>query len=231
VTAGPRRLRVLVADDNAVLRMGLGHLLAAEDGIELVGEAASGEEAVEMAAQLAPDVVLLDVRMPGSYDGIAAATQLVDRTAVVMLTYSGDPDVVRSALAAGVRGYLVHGDASPREIVQAVRDAVAGRTVLSQQVRQLLVQNLVASPRRPQDGAAVPPPAPGPVADAPDHHGLTEREREIMCLIAQGLENGEIADRLYITRHTLKNHITRIFLKLGVSNRAQAVALWLGARS
>ena len=213
----PRPIRVLVADDNAVLRMGLGHLIAADPGLELVGEAASGEEAVERTAEVSPDIVLLDVRMPGSYDGVAAATQLVHRAVVIMLTYNDDPDVVRAALATGVRGYLVHGDLRPPEIVQAVHDAVAGHTVLSERVRTLLVEHLVG-PRSPSRG-----PTPAVAGDS----GLTEREREIMDLIAQGMDNNEIAGRLYITRNTLKNHITRIFGKLGVTTRSQAVSYWL----
>jgi DNA-binding NarL/FixJ family response regulator len=217
MTDGP--VRVLIADDNAVLRMGLGHLLGDEPGIEVVGEATSGEHAVELAAELRPDVVLLDVRMPGSYDGVVAAGQLVDHTVVIMLTYSDDLDVVRAALAAGVRGYLVHGDVRPQQILDAVRDAVAGRTVLSPRVSALLVEQLVAAP------------AAEPARAAPPDHGLTARECEIMALMAEGLRNDEIAGRLFISGNTLKNHITRIFGKLGVTTRAQAVSYWLRERS
>jgi DNA-binding NarL/FixJ family response regulator len=221
---GRRRLRVLIADDNAVLRMGLGLLLSADPDIDLVGEASSGEEAMELAAELSPDVVLLDVRMPGSHDGISAAISLVGSTVVVMLTYSDDPIVVRAALKAGVRGYLVHGDVRPGEIVDAVKDAVSGRTVLSPRVSQLLVQHLVQEPT-PEDerrgGRAQPS------GDVSHRMALTPREREIMELLAHGLDNDDIAKRLFITRNTLKNHITRVFAKLGVTTRSQAVAYWL----
>jgi DNA-binding NarL/FixJ family response regulator len=223
--AGQARLRVLIADDNAVLRMGLGLLLSADPGIDLVGEASSGEEAMELAAELHPDVVLLDVRMPGSHDGISAAISLVETTVVVMLTYSDDPIVVRAALKAGVRGYLVHGDVRPGEIVDAVKDAVSGRTVLSPRVSQLLVQHLVQEPS-PEDerrGGR----AQQPSGEVSLRMALTPREREIMELLAHGLDNDDIAKRLFITRNTLKNHITRVFAKLGVTSRSQAVAYWL----
>ncbi|MDX6205295.1 MAG: hypothetical protein QOF39_1352 [Frankiales bacterium] len=223
----PVRLRVLIADDNAVLRMGLGQLLAADPGIELIGEASSGEEAMALAAELHPDVVLLDVRMPGSHDGISAAASLVGSTVVVMLTYSEDPVVVRAALKAGVRGYLVHGDVRPREIVEAVKDAVGGRTVLSPRVSRLLVDQLVNDTAEPDSRRTRLPRQP----DSGVRMALTPREREIMELLADGLDNDDIAKRLFITRNTLKNHITRVFAKLGVTSRSQAVAYWLRERS
>lgn len=244
-------VRVLIADDNAVVRMGLSTIFEMTEGIEVVGEAASGAEAVELAAALCPDVTLLDVRMPGSYDGVAAARELAPTTRVVMLTYSDDPDVVRAALTAGAAGFLVHGDSTPDEMIQAVRDAAEGRSVLSRRAGEVLVGLLTSGAG--VDSAAVasdgslgrhgehdvlgPGVEPQHVAAlagaAPPDLGLTARETEIMDLVAQGLDNAEIAERLFISRHTLKNHITRIFVKLGVTGRAQAVATWLshGPRS
>lgn len=214
---------VLVVDDNHVVRMGLRMLIDAVDGLTVVGEADSGEGCVDQVAALSPDVVLLDVRMPGVIDGVEAAGRISGDTAVLMLTYADDAVVITTALAAGAKGYLVHGDASPDQIVDGIRSVAAGRTYLNGRAGEVVV-GLLGNVPASIDSASDHAPA---VADL-----LTAREAEIMALIAQGMDNQAISGRLYISGSTLKNHITRIFDKLGVSNRAEAIVLWLkGAHS
>jgi DNA-binding NarL/FixJ family response regulator len=179
-------IRVLIADDNAVIRGGVRALLEAEaDDIEVVGEAATGREAIDLAERLQPDVVLLDIRMP-VMDGVEAAERLSGRFKVMMLTYSDDEPMVVGAIRAGAHGYLVHGRFDPDELARSVRDLAAGQQV------------------------------------------LTEREREVMGLITRGHSNRAIADELYISEKTVKNHIRNIYEKLAVGSRAEATARWLG---
>lgn len=208
-------LRVLVADDNAVIRAGLVSLLSLDEGLSVVAEASDGEQAVRLADELRPDVVLLDVRMP-RMDGIEAARVLGSRFPVLMLTYSDEPDIVHRALAAGARGYLIHGSFDTAALGQAVRGTVSGKSYLSPDAATVLV-----------DGArgAAPTP-PGRVS-----FGLSEREGEIMDLIAAGLTNGEIAKRLFLAEKTVKNHINRVFARMGARTRGEAIANWLGSRA
>ncbi|CAN5657442.1 response regulator transcription factor [soil metagenome] len=204
--------RVLIVDDNAVLRRGVASLLEAADGIEVVGEAGTGKEAIAMAKEVAPDIVLLDVRMP-VMDGIEAAGPLSKVAKVMMLTYAEDEERVSKAIRAGASGYLVHGRFSPEELEQAVVDLAKGRNVISPSVVSVVFDAL-----REGSGEAEPE---GPAA-------LTEREAEIMNLLAQGRSNGAIATELFISEKTVKNHINRIYAKLGVANRAEAIAAHLG---
>ena len=208
------QISVIVVDDNHVVRMGLAMVLDAADDVTVVGEASSGQECVDAVEKLSPDVVLLDVRMPGSFDGVATAAKIADRTGVLMMTYSDDHAVVKGALDAGARGYLVHGDATPEEILAGIRSVAAGRTYLNGRAGDVMVEMV--------SGASSP--------SNPVHQdtGLTAREREIMDLVAQGLSNTAIAKQLFISPSTLKNHITRIFDKLAVSGRSEAIVLWLG---
>jgi DNA-binding NarL/FixJ family response regulator len=199
-------IRVVVADDRAAVREGLVTMLDLLDDVEVVGQAADGDQAVRLVAEHAPDVVLMDLRMPRC-DGVAA-TALIHaahpRTRIVVLTtYSDDEDIL-AALRAGALGYLTK-DAGRLQIAQAVRSAAAGQPVLSPEVRQKLLE------------AA----RPVPHADLPD--GLTAREVEVLRLIATGLANREIAARLHVTEATVKSHINRLFAKTGVRHRAQAV--------
>jgi DNA-binding NarL/FixJ family response regulator len=206
-------IRVLVTDDNAVIRMGVVSLLETAGDIEVVGQASTGQEAIEEAARLHPDVVLLDVRMP-VLDGVAAVATVSRRARVLMLTYAEDADVVADALRAGATGYLVHGRFEPADLVRAVRATFSGQAVLSPTAANVLVDALRE----------------GPKSSLPDHvaSGLSDRERGVMDLISRGLSNRAIADELYLSEKTVKNHVNRIYAKLGVTSRGEAIASWLG---
>ncbi|HEV2814634.1 MAG TPA: response regulator transcription factor [Solirubrobacteraceae bacterium] len=204
--------RVLVVDDNAIVRRGVVSLLEEAEDVEVVGEASNGREAVDAARDLKPDVVLLDIRMP-VMDGIAAASALSGSTRVLMLTYAEEQDLVTGAIRAGASGYLVHGRFEPDELAEAVRAVAGGSTALSPAVTPTVFAALRQGPA---------------AADGPGRDPLTEREREVMNLLARGLSNREISDELVITHKTVKNHLSRIYDKLDVRTRGEAVALWLG---
>lgn len=204
---------VLIVDDNAVIRRGVGALLADTSDVHVVGEASDGREAIRIAMEVRPDVVLLDVRMP-VMDGIEAAGPLSERARVMMLTYTDEEEQVVAAIRAGASGYLVHGQFDADELVARIRQLAAGETVLSPSVVGTVFEALRRTPGAPDDPF-------GPAS-------LTAREREIMNLIAQGLTNGQIAERFVLSEKTVKNHVNRIYSKLGAANRAQATALWLG---
>lgn len=204
-------IRTLVCDDNAVVRGGLRALLDADDDIQVVGEAATGREAIDEAGRLTPDVVLLDVRMP-VMDGVSAATALASRVPVLMLTYSDEAEIITAAIRAGARGYLVHGEFTPDELVRAIRDVHAGGSVVSSRATSVLFDALRTTPARERRNS----------------FDLTEREREVMELIVAGRSNREIADTLVVSYKTVKNHVNRIFAKLDVHTRTEAVAAWLG---
>lgn len=248
--------RVLVADDNPVVRAGLAALLDGHAGTEVVAEAADGREAYEAALLHRPDVVLLDVRMPG-VDGLAALPRLVRVAPVMMLTYSGEDETVREALRLGARGYLVHGEFTVEQLVGAVRDIGLGRAHFSATAARAL------GVREGAEGVACPTPPPGVVPRSissnpneeasrmqPDVgqsspgrrretpllrkglgvHRLSRREVEVMELITAGMSNQQIAAACFISEKTVKNHINRIFAKLHSNSRTQAVATWLGTR-
>jgi len=204
---------VLIVDDNAVIRRGVGALLDDTSDVKVVGEAGDGREAIRIASEVRPDVVLLDVRMP-VMDGIEAAGPLSERARVMMLTYTDEEEQVVAAIRAGASGYLVHGQFDADELVARIRQLAAGETVLSPAVVGTVFEALRRTPGAPDDPF-------GPAS-------LTAREREIMNLIAQGLTNGQIAERFVLSEKTVKNHVNRIYSKLGAVNRAQATALWLG---
>jgi DNA-binding NarL/FixJ family response regulator len=206
-------IRVLIVDDNPVIRRGIAGLLEDADDIAVAGEAGDGQEAIRVAHHSRPDVVLLDVRMP-VMDGVAAAEPLAALARVMMLTYTEDEHQVVAAIRAGASGYLVHGQFDADELVARIRQLAAGETVLSPAVVGTVFEALRRTPGSPDE-------AEGPAS-------LTAREREIMNLIAQGLTNGQIAERFVLSEKTVKNHVNRIYSKLGASNRAQATALWLG---
>lgn len=210
-------IRVLIADDNAVIRQGVrGLLSSAADDIEVVGEAATGREAIDQAEALQPDVVLLDIRMP-VMDGVQAAERLHDRFKVMMLTYSDDEPMVAGAIRAGAHGYLVHGRFDPDELTRAVRDLAAGKRIVSPSVAPIMF-DLIAR-EQPRSGATRE-------ESGPD--SLTNREREVMTLISRGRGNRDIAKALVISEKTVKNHIWAIYEKLGAGSRAEAMAVWLG---
>lgn len=219
-------IRVVVADDQAAVREGLAVMLDLLDDVDVVGEAADGEEALRLVAEHAPDVVLMDLRMP-RLDGVAATARIRSShpgAHVVVLTTYADDQHILAALRAGARGYLTK-DASRAQIAQAVRTAASGQSVLDADVQQRLVAAaLDPAPSGPGTAATSPSAPIGEPrrADAPPD-GLTAREAEVLRLIAGGLSNREIATHLYVTEATVKSHINRLFAKTGVRDRAQAV--------
>jgi DNA-binding NarL/FixJ family response regulator len=207
---------VLIADDQRVVRDGLHMLVGLIDGVEVVGTACDGAEAVRLAEAHYPDVILMDLRMPGT-DGIAATADLRERlpaTRVLVLTTYADEDAIMPALQAGARGYLTK-DASAEQIEAAIYAVHAGQTYLDPAVQERLVAAVISRP------PVTEPPGPGPGRKPPD--GLTAREAEVLTLLASGLSNTEIAKRLYLSNATVKTHINRIFAKTGARDRAQAV--------
>lgn len=211
---------MVIADDNPLVRMGLRSLLESSGEVEVVAEAANGEEAVASVDEYAPDVVLLDVRMP-ELDGLGAVGRISGRTRVLMLTSSEEPATVQAALAGGACGYLVHGAHTPEEIVAAVSVAASGSMVLGPAAVAVAATALAGG------GAGAPDPVDTGRSPLANRFGLTEREAEIMTMIADGKPNREIARTCYLAEKTVKNHINRIFTKLGVSSRAEAVSRWL----
>ncbi|WP_353829265.1 response regulator [Agromyces sp. SYSU T0242] len=212
--------RVLVADDQPLIRQAVSALLAAEDSIEVVGEAADGAAAVTLARELEPDVVLMDIRMPG-LDGIEATRRigadpaLVAVRVLVLTTFEEDENVVR-ALQAGASGFIGKGT-EPGALVDAVRTVHAGEALLSPSATRVLVERYVRS------GPVPPPTASSELGAA--LATLTDREREVLVLVATGLSNDEIAERLVISRHTAKTHVNRVMAKLGAHDRAQLVII------
>ena len=217
-------LRVVIADDQASVREGLVLLLGGLPGIDVVGAAADGEQALELVAEYQPDAILLDLHMP-VLDGIGATRRLVAEhpgVAIVVLTTYVDDTSVLEALRAGARSYLTK-DADRTDIAQALRAAVGGLTVFDPRVHATLLAATSPGAASPGGTPATPGSAPAGRPPAPPD-GLTQREVEILGLIAQGLTNGEIADRLYLSNHTIKTHINRIFAKTGSRDRVAAIA-------
>jgi DNA-binding NarL/FixJ family response regulator len=211
VTTEP--IRVVIADDQRVIRDGLATILATMDGVQVIGAAADGAEAVALAEQAEVDVVLMDLRMPGT-DGVQATTALRatrPETAVVVLTTYLDDESILAAMRAGAAGYLTK-NASIDDIRRALQAAVSGQTTLDSRVSARLVHAAGSDP------AGEPPPGAG----LPDR--LTDREGQVLALAAQGLSNAEIAERLYVSRSTIKTHINQIFAKTGSRDRPQAIA-------
>ena len=210
-----RTIRVLVADDQRVVREGLTMVLGLLPGIDVVGAASDGAEAVELAAELRPDIVLMDLRMPRC-DGVEATRTLRERVpdskVVVLTTYSDDRSVI-DALRAGARGYLTK-DAGGAEIREALQRVLDDQAVIDPAVQHHLIDAI----------ASAPPPAAGPPSPARFPDGLTPREAEVLTLIAQGLSNSEIAERLVVSEGTVKSHINRLLAKIDARDRAQAVA-------
>jgi DNA-binding NarL/FixJ family response regulator len=210
-------IRVLIADDQPVVRDGLAMLLELHDDVKIVATAADGVEAVERACAERPDIVLMDLRMP-RLEGAEATRQILAAlpdTRVLVLTTYADDEFLFSALQAGARGYLTK-DATAEEIEHAIRAVVAGQTHLDPAIQQRLVT--VALNRTPPAPTPTGPASPTELADE-----LTPREVEVLKLIAAGLSNREIADKLVLSNATVKTHINRIFSKTGARDRAQAV--------
>jgi DNA-binding NarL/FixJ family response regulator len=203
-------IRVLVADDHALFRQALKSVLEGEEGLELVGEAGEGEEAVRMATELVPDVILMDVHMP-KLEGIEAARKInaeLPTTKIVMLTVSDEQEDLFEAIKAGASGYLLK-EVDPGEIANAVREIHAGHSLLSPAVASMLVSEFAALSKR-ADAKALRP-------------NLTARELEVLRLAADGLTNRQIGRRLGISENTVKNHIRNVLEKLHLHTRMEAV--------
>jgi DNA-binding NarL/FixJ family response regulator len=205
-------ISVLVVDDQALLRTAFSSLIDAEDDLEVVGEAAEGRQAVELAASLAPDVVVMDVRMP-VMDGIEATRQITaaqDARVLILTTFDLD-EYVFEALRAGASGFVLK-SRPLEELLTAIRTVAAGEALLAPSVTRRLIAHFAAGAR---------PPRPGPRG----LEELTEREREVLALVARGLSNAELAELLYVSLPTVKTHVSRILTKLGARDRTQLVVL------
>jgi DNA-binding NarL/FixJ family response regulator len=204
-------ISVVVADDQGMVRSGFSTLLNAQPDIEVIGEAVNGQEAIARAAELRPDVILMDVRMP-VLDGLQATRQIAaldDRPRILILTTFDLDDYVYEALRAGASGFLLK-DASAGELADAVRVVAAGDGLLAPSVTRRLIAEFarLGAPRTP---------------DRKNLKDLTDRETEVLALVARGLANAEIATRLFVAEQTVKTHVSRILMKLGLRDRAQAV--------
>jgi DNA-binding NarL/FixJ family response regulator len=206
---------VAIVEDNPMVRAGLRALLDADGGFEVVAEAADGRSGLAAVARHLPAVTLLDHRMPIA-DGLDMVARLAELTRVLMLTSDGSADVVRLALACGAQGFIVHGELHPEDLPRAVRAVAAGQVWLSPSAASVAVQSVRA---RAESESAMRL-----------RFGLTRRERQLVELLVGGLSNAEIAATLVLAEKTVKNHLNHVYAKLGVTSRAQAVALW-SARS
>ncbi len=207
------RIRVLIADDHLFYREGVRTLLQGVSDVEVVGEAATGDEAISQTALLQPDVILMDIKMPG-LNGIEATRHIVHTTphiGVLVVTMFEDDDSVFAAMRAGARGYLLK-DADQDELVLAVRSVSRGQAIFSPAIAQRLIQYFAVLPSQA--------PQAGPPVVFPE---LTDREREVLELIARGNSNAAIAHRLVLSMKTVQNHVSNIFGKLQVADRAQAI--------
>jgi DNA-binding NarL/FixJ family response regulator len=207
-------IRVVLADDQALVRAGFRSLLEAQNDIEVVGEAADGGDAVRLAADVRPDLVLMDIRMPGM-DGLEAtrriaADERLGGVRVVILTTFGVDEYVFEAIRSGASGFLVK-DTDPAELLQAVRVVAAGDALLSPGITRRLIEEFAARAKAPVSSAEL--------------DQLTDREREVMALVAEGLSNDEIARRLYLSPATAKTHVSRAMTKLRAHDRAQLVVI------
>jgi two-component system, NarL family, response regulator LiaR len=206
--ANPATIRVMLVDDHAVVRSGLGAVLLTNEDMELVGEAGNGEEAIRLAEKMQPDVILMDLMMP-VLDGVAATAAIKNRypdIKIIALTSFKEKEMVEGALKAGAMSYLLK-NVSAGELTAAIREAMQGRPRLSPEAAQVLIQDIKQ------------PPAPT--------YDLTEREKEILVLMVEGLPNSSIAGRLVVSQSTVKFHVSNILSKLGVASRTEAVAMSL----
>lgn len=205
----PARLRVVIADDHPLFRDGLRAMFESEPDIELVGEAANGQEAVELAGRLQPDVALMDIQMP-DLDGIEATRRVIaasPKTRVLVVTMFEDDESVLAAMRAGARGYVVKGMRSV-DAIRAIRAVAEGEAIFSQSIAKRLV-NMLTDARQGSRSEAFPE--------------LTERERQTLDLMAQGHKNAAIAERLHLSPKTVRNYVTSIFDKLELADRSEAI--------
>ena len=210
---GPEHLRVVIADDQSLVRAGFRMILESEDGIEVVAEASDGEEAVRAVRRTKPDVVLMDIRMPG-LDGLEATCRILGDGAtshIIMLTTFDLDEYVYAALSAGASGFLLK-DVTPEQLIAAVRMIAAGDALLAPSITRRLIERFV---RRDATAGIAPR----------ELWSLTAREREVMTLMARGLSNSELAAQLHLSEATVKTHVARILSKLELRDRVQAVVL------
>jgi len=216
------KLRVLIADDQALVRAGFRLILEADEHIEVVGDASDGLDAVSVAARVQPDVILMDIRMP-RLDGLEATRRILAEPwaancRVIMLTTFDLDEYVYAAIEAGASGFLLK-DVSPEQLVAAVRLVVTGDALLAPSITRRLVERFArAAPAESTTTSA-------PVAPTAELAGLTPREREVLVLLARGLSNSELAERLVVSEATVKTHVARVLDKLNLRDRVQAVVL------
>jgi DNA-binding NarL/FixJ family response regulator len=211
VASPSRKIRVLMVDDHAIVRQGLRTFIELQDDMEIVGEGTNGSEAVDLALRTQPDVILLDLVMP-EMDGIQATPRILEcspDSRIIILTSFSEEDKLLPAIRAGAQGYLLK-DIAPDELVQAIRDAFQGKAQLHPEIARKLMDAV----------AAEKPPTSRNSSDS--YANLTEREQEVLHLITEGLNNREIAEKLFISEKTVKTHVSSILGKLGVADRTQA---------
>jgi DNA-binding NarL/FixJ family response regulator len=230
MTDPARPIRLLLVDDQQLIRLGMRMVLEADAGFEVVGEAADGHEAVEAVERLRPDVVLMDVRMPGM-DGIEATRRVVaahPESRILILTTFDLDEYAFAGLHAGASGFLLK-DARPAELATAIRAVASGDAAVSPRVTRALLE--LFAPQLPAADAAGAAASPSAQAAQPDARfaSLTEREREVLVAMAEGLTNTEIAERLYLSESTVKTHVGRVLMKLELRDRVQAVIYAYGA--
>lgn len=214
---------VLIVDDNPIVRGALRGYLASADDLQVVGEAPDGRTAVTAAQRLRPDVTLLDHRMPVA-DGLSVVTQLAEHTSVLVLTSDAADQLIAGMLRGGARGYLVHGEFDPPELLRAVRAVAAGQGWLSPRGASVTISVLRDQAARERETAS----RADQMRQVRQSYGLTQREQEVMALLTAGHSNAAIARRLLLTEKTVKNHLHHIFTKLQATNRTEAVLRWSG---
>jgi len=205
-------IRVMICDDHALFRRGLMMVLESEEGVEVVGEAEDGEESIRKAAELAPDVILMDVRMPrvSGIEATRAIADVVPTARILMLTVSDEEDDLYEAIKAGANGYLLK-EISIEEVASAIRAVVSGQSLISPSMASKLLNEFTSLAKKADERQAVPTPR------------LTERELEVLKLVAKGMSNRDIAGELYISENTVKNHVRNILEKLHLHSRMEAV--------
>lgn len=217
VSSQAKKIQVLLVDDHAVVRQGLRMFIEMQEDMEVVGEGTNGIEAVELASRFSPDVILLDLTMP-QLDGVKATQRIMaqnPKARVLILTSFGEDDKIFPAIRAGAQGYLLK-DIQPRDLVQAIRETYQGKAQLHPDIARRLMAVI---------SDVAPVQAEKPAAPSQDFHGLTDREREVLGLIAQGLNNREIAEKMVISEKTVKTHVSNLLDKLGLEDRTRA-AIW-----
>lgn len=224
------RIRVLVVDDQTTVRDGLATILSLEDDIDVVGAAADGAEAVRIARETEPQVVLMDLGMPvlDGVDATAALLRVLPATRVLVLTTYADDSSIRRALLAGATGYLTK-DSGRTDIVSAVRAASRGQSTFAADATRVLLRGASAEPAEPAEPAAPAAPGAADVIALPGHGMLTEQEARVLLRIVDGQRNAEIAAALFVSVSTVKTHVNNLFAKLGVSSRSEAVERYRSA--